>query len=80
MKKVENQAEDCKPISVALENYKKQNNEYPKALDSLGISNELKELCNYNKDKNGYIFALKGSDFNMQFYIYSSEQNAWYWD
>ena len=80
MKDVENQSEDCKSILLKLEKYKNINGAYPINLDSFSVKKRMKDICNYQTANNGYIFALTGSQINLQVYVYSSEQNVWYWD
>lgn len=80
IKDVENQSKDCKSISSKLEEYKKINGAYPKYLESFSIKKRLKDICNYQREGNGYMFVLTGSQINLQVYVYNSEQNTWHWD
>lgn len=80
MNSVENLSKKCSSIIPAVEQYRNDNGAFPKELNLIGISEQLKNTCNYQIVDHGYIFALSGSMGNLQAYIYNSERNMWFWD
>ena len=78
MKLVERYSKNCEALIHKATELKTKTGSYPSAIDN--NADHSLERCTYVADGDTYNIVLSGGMLNMQAYVYSSEEDKWYWD
>jgi hypothetical protein len=80
MRTVEMKAEECKRLAPTVVEYRKTHGAFPTDSDADLMDPNLRKLCNYYSSGSSFAMALTGRKYNLQTYVFSSENNVWRWD